>query len=168
MPIFSLSSLISQELTIGQETVKLDGITEVTSTNTRTITQHPVEQGFNISDAQHQMPKQITFKAWITDNPQSVIDDRVFANLANITGLNLVEGQVKKQLEKLEREADKGELITVKTKYALYKDFYCVSFSYTEDSRLGILINFSIMEKQDNADQDRTTANFSPDIGLWS
>lgn len=168
MPIFSLSSLTSESIKIGEFEVEVDGIMEVTPTNSRTITQHPVEQGFNISDAQHQMPIMVSFKAWITDNPQSVIDSRVFANLANSTGLNLVEGHIKKQLSGLEITANSGQLITVKTKYALYEDFYCVSFSYTESSKLGILINFSIMEKQDNADEDRNTINFSSDIGLWS
>lgn len=169
MPIFSLSSLVSSSITIGNETIDVDGLAEVTPTNSRTITQHPVEQGFNISDAQHQMPISVTFKAWITDNPQSILSDRVFASIANSTGLNLVEGNVKKQLEKLEAEANKGGLVTVKTKYSIYEDFYCVSFSYTETSALGIQINLSILEKQDNAEQERTTAFFESDlIGLWS
>lgn len=168
MAIFSFSSLVQDSITIGNETIKIDGLTEVSPTNSRTITQHPVEQGFNKSDAQHQMPIAVTFRAWVTDNPQSILDNRVFATLANSTGLNLVEGNIKKQLEKLESEANKGSLVTIKTKYSLYEDFYCVSFSYTETSSLGIQINVSILEKQDNADEDRATAFFSPDIGLWS
>lgn len=169
MPIFSLSSLTSDKITIGNETIQVDGIQEVTPTNSRTVTQHPVEQGFNISDAQHQMPISVAFKAWITDNPQSIIENRVFAALANLTGLNLVEGNIKKQIAKLEYEANKGGLVTVKTKYALYEDFFCLNFSYTESSSLGIVISLSLLEKQDNASDDRSTANFQSDIiGLWS
>jgi hypothetical protein len=168
MAIFSLSSLISSSITIGTDTIEVDGITAVTPTNSRTITQHPVEQGFNISDAQHQMPIAVTFQAWITDNPQSVVDSRVFASLANATGLNLVEGQVKKQLSKLENNANQGQLVTVKTKYAKYENYYCVNFSYSESSKMGILINISILEKQDNAEAIRATAFFSSDIGAWS
>ncbi len=168
MAIFSLSSIVGESLTIGTQTIDLDGITEVSPTNSRMITQHPVEQGYNISDAQHFLPIKATFKAWITDNPQSTIDNRVFATIANTTGINLVEGNVKKQLAKLETEANKGGLITVKTKYAIYQDFYCESFSYTETTRMGIEINFSIMEKQDTEDEDRGTVNFSPNLGLWS
>lgn len=169
MAIFSLSSLVSSTITIGVATIEVDGITQVSPKNSRTITQHPVEEGFNISDAQHQMPITVSFQAWITDNPQSILDERVFATLANSTGLNLVEGNVKKQLAKLEAEANKGSLVTVKTKYAKYKDYYCLDFSYKEDTKTGILINLSIMEKQDSSSDDRTTANFESDIiGLWS
>ena len=169
MPLFSLSGLIDQTITIGAEEIAVDGISEVASTNSRTITSHPVEEGFNISDAQHQLPVQVSFKAYITDNPQGILDaTRSLASLANSTGLNLVEGNVKKQLQKLEAEANKGSLVTIKTKYAKYIDYYFVSFSYTETTRMGIEINISIMEKQDSSDQDRTTAYFSPDIGLWS
>ena len=168
MPLFSLSSLVPNELTIGNQSIRVDGITEVSTTNSRMITSHPVEQGYNISDAQHQLPIKTTFKIWITDHPQSVIDDRVFATLANSTGLNLVEGNVKKQLQKMEEEANKGGLVTVKTKYSIYKDFYCENFSWTETSAMGIKISVSIMEKQENSDETRTTANFSPDLGLWS
>ena len=169
MAVFSLSSLVSESLTIGTQTIDLDGITEVNPTNARMITQHPVEQGYNISDAQHFLPIKATFKAWITDNPQSIIDNRVFATIANTTGINLVEGNVKKQLVKLETEANKGGLVTVKTKYAIYKDFYCESFTYLETSRMGIEITFSIMEKQDTQDENRGTAFFENQlIGLWS
>lgn len=169
MAIFSLSSLVKNSIKIGNETIKVDGISDVTTTNSRTVTQHPVEQGFNISDAQHQNPIPMKFRAWITDNPQSILDDRVFATLANSTGLNLVEGNVKKQLEKLEIEANKGGLVTIKTKYSLYEEYYCLDFSYTETSSLGIQINISILEKQDNSEEQRTTANFKTDtIGLWS
>lgn len=169
MPIFSLSGIISQELTIGDETIELDGITEVSSTNSRTITTHPVEEGYNISDAQHQNPIQVTFRAWVTDTPQSVLDTkRMMASIANFSGLNIVEGHVKKQLQKLEAEANKGGLVEVRTKYALYSDFYCVSFSYTEGTAKGIELNISLMEKQDSADDERGTANFSSDLGLWS
>lgn len=168
MPIFSLSSIISEEIKIGNDTIKLDGITEVSSTNSRTITQHPTEDGYNISDAQHQMPIKASFQAWITDTPQSILDKRVYATLPNITGLSLVEGNIKKQLSKLEKAANDGELITLKTKYAIYSDFYIESFSYRETSKMAILINFSIMERQDNTDLSRETANFSQDIGLWS
>jgi hypothetical protein len=169
MPIFSLSSLVDSSLTIGTQTIALDGITEVSSSNSRMITQHPVEQGYNISDAQHFLPIKATFKAWITDNPQSTIDERVFANIQNSIGLNLIEGNVKKQLDKIEAEANKGGLVTVKTKYAKYEDFFCESFSYTESTQTGILINFSIIEKQDTADKARGTANFDTNkIGLWS
>ena len=169
MAIFSLSSLIDQEITIGTTTIAVDGISEVSSTNSRVITSHPIEEKFNISDAQHQLPIQVSFKAWITDNPQSVLDgSRVKASLANSTGINLVEGYVKKQLQILELEANKGSLVTIKTKYAKYKDYYCVSFSYQENTTLGIQINISIMEKQDSSDKERGTAFFSPDLGLWS
>jgi hypothetical protein len=167
--IFSLSGLIDQEITIGTATIAVDGITVVSPTNSRTVTSHPVEDGFNISDAQHQLPIQVSFKAWITDNPQSALDgERVLASLANSTGINLVEGNVKKQLQKLETEANKGSLVTVKTKFAKYTNYYCVSFNYQETTKKGIEINISIMEKQDSSDDERGTANFSPDIGLWS
>ena len=169
MAIFSLASLVSSTITIGGETIQVDGLQEVSPTNSRTITQHPVEEGFNISDAQHQLPISVTFKAWITDNAQNVLDDRVYATLANSTGLNLVEGNVKKQLAKLEAEANKGSLVTVKTKYAKYTDYYCVNFSYSESSKMGILISLSIMEKQDSSATNRATVNFASDkIGLWS
>lgn len=168
MAIFSLAGLISQSLQIGAIEIPLDGITDVTPTNSRLITQHPTDEGFNISDAQHQLPIKVVFKAWITDTPQSVLDSRIFASIANATGLELVEGQVKKELAKIEKMANLGLLITVKTKYALYKDFYLEDFRYTETPKKGIQINFSIMEKQENVDDDRTTANFADDLGLWS
>jgi hypothetical protein len=180
MAIFSLSSLVSTTITIGTATIEVDGITTVSPINSRTITQHPIEEGFNISDAQHQMPVAVTFKAWITDNPQSVADmgrmftsalsdNIILSTLANATGLNLVEGNVKKQLAKLEAEANKGGLVTVKTKYAKYDKYYCVNFSYEETTKMGILISLSILEKQDNSASNRTTVFFASDkIGLWS
>lgn len=167
--IFSLSGLIDQEITIGTATIAVDGLMEVSSTNSRMVTSHPIEDGFNISDAQHQLPIQTSFKAWITDTPQSVLDtSKMVATLANSTGLNLVEGNVKKQLQKLEDEANKGSLVTIKTKYAKYKDYYCVSFNYSETTKQGIEISISIMEKQDSSDKERGTANFSSDLGTWS
>jgi len=145
----------------------IDGIMEVSVNNSRTTTLHPVETGSNLSDAQHQMPIEVSFSAWITDTPQSVIDQRVYTSLPNATGLQLVESHTKMQLEKLEKAVNAGKLVTINTKYAEYNDYYLISFSYTETSSSGILINFSIREKQDNSDNDRTTANFSPDIGIW-
>lgn len=169
MPIFSLSGLISDKLFVGNESVKLDGLVKVSPTNSRIVTEHPVEQGYNISDAQHQLPIQMSFQAWVTDNPQSILDSRVFTNIANSTGLDLVEGNVKKQLAKIESELNRGGLITLKTKYALYEDFYCTSFTYDETSTSAIQLNFTILEKMDNSGDDRTTAFFESDIiGLWS
>ena len=169
MAIFSLSALIEKSITIGNETIPVDAISRVSQSSTTTVTQHPVEQGFNISDAQHQMPIAVTFQAWITDNAQSMFSTRAYAELPNITGISIVEGHVKKQLEKLEREKNNGGLVTIKTKYAKYTDYYCLSFDYEETTRSGILINISIMEKQDNADDNRATAFFDTDtIGFWS
>lgn len=169
MPLFSLSSLVENSITIGGEEIQVDGIQRVSPTNSRTITTHPVEQGFNISDAQHQMPVTVSFQAWITDHAQSVLSKRAYAELPNITGINLVEGHVKRQLEVLEIEANKGSLVTIKSKYAKYIDYYCISFNYEETTKSGILINISILEKQDSSDKNRTTSNFDTDtIGFWS
>ena len=168
MPQFSLSGLISREITIGTATIPVDGIVEAQTSNTRTITQHPVEQGFNVSDAQHQMPIMVTLRAWITNHAQSIIDKRAYLNLPNITGLQLVESHVQRQLAALEEQANAGGLVTVRTKNSLYENYYCVAFDYTENDDNGILITMSIMEKQESG-QDRSTVNFKSDlIGLWS
>lgn len=168
MPQFSLSNLVKKEIKIGNATIAVDGIVEVQATNSRMITQHPVEQGYNISDAQHQMPITVTLRAWITNHAQSLIDKRAYMNLPNITGLQLVESHVQNQLAQLEAEANNGGLVTVRTKNALYENYYCVSFDYTENSDNGILINMSLLEKQETG-TDRATINFKSDvIGLWS
>ena len=164
---FSLTPLTNPYIQLDNVFVLIDGIMEVSVNNSRTTTLHPVETGSNLSDAQHQMPIEVSFSAWITDTPQSVIDQRVYTSLPNATGLQLVESHTKIQLEKLEKAVNAGKLVTINTKYAEYNDYYLISFSYTETSSSGILINFSIREKQDNSDNDRTTANFSPDIGIW-
>ena len=164
---FSLTPLTNPYIQLDNVFVLIDGIMEVSVNNSRTTTLHPVETGSNLSDAQHQMPIEVSFSAWITDTPQSVIDQRVYTSLPNATGLQLVESHTKIQLEKLEKAVNAGKLVTINTKYAEYEDYYLISFSYTETSSSGILINFSIREKQDNSDNDRTTANFSPDIGIW-
>jgi hypothetical protein len=166
--IFSLSPTTSPFIQLDNVRVLLDGITEVSVSNVRTTTLHPVETGSNITDAQHQQPIEMSFRAWITDTPQSLIDSRVFTNLPNVLGAQLVESHTKIQLEKLEKAVNQGKLATVKTKYAEYNDYYLTSFSYSETSNSGLLINFSIRERQDDSVEDRTTASFSPDIGLWS
>lgn len=166
--IFSLLPTTSKFLKFDNVKIPLDGIVEVSTSNTRTTTIHPVETGSNITDAQHQQPIETSFTAWITDTPQSIIDERTLTNLPNVFGASLVESHTKVQLEKLEKSANQGKLITVKTKYAEYEDYYLIGFSYSESSKSGLLINFSIRERQDDSSTDRTTANFSSDIGLWS
>ena len=164
---FSLSPLTSQFIQLGNIKVPVDGIMEVSHNNSFVNPLHPVETGSNISDAQHTMPIETSFTAWITDTPQSIIDKRAFLSLPNITGLQLVESHTKVQLEKIEKSAGKGNLVTVRTKYSLFEEYYLLSFSYTETSTSGLLINFTIRERQDDSDNNRTTANFSSDLGLW-
>lgn len=166
--MFSLAGLIDNVLIIGDEEIPLDGIVEVTPTNSRAVTSHPVEDGSTISDAIHQLPITMTFTAWVTDTAQSILDRRTYTNLANITGLDLLESHIIKQLKKLEKEANRGALVTLKTKYSKYTDYYLISFTYSESSRKGIAINFTIQERQVNNEDDRVTANFSSDLGAWS
>lgn len=168
MPQFSLSGLIQRTITIGNESIDVDGIVEAKMSNSRTITKRPIEKGFNVSDAQHQLPIQVTLRAWITNHAQSILDTRAYMNLANVTGLQLIESHVQKQLAKLETEANNGGLVTVRTKNALYENYYCPVFNYTENDDNGILITMALMEKQETG-QDRSTINFKSDlIGLWS
>ena len=169
MPIGSLAFLLDNAIIFDGVAVKVDGITGVSPANSKIVTQHPIEDGFNISDAQHYQPIQVSFQAWITDTPQSLFDSRVLTAASNSSGLNVSESHVKKQLETIEGYANTGALISVKTKYAQYEDYYLLSFSYTETSEQAILISFAIMELQTSADESRTTANFDNDVlGLWS
>jgi hypothetical protein len=168
MPQFSLSGLVQREITIGNATIKVDGIVEAHPTNSRTVTQHPVEQGYNISDAQHQLPIMVTLRAWITNHAQSAIDRRGYMNLPNVAGLQLIESHVQNQLAKLEKEANDGGLVTVRTKNFLYQNYYCLAFDFTETDDNGILITMAIMERQDTS-SERATVKFKTDtIGLWS
>jgi hypothetical protein len=168
MPQFSLSGLVQREITIGNATIKVDGIVEAQATNSRTVTQHPVEQGYNISDAQHQLPVMVTLRAWITNHAQSAIDRRGYMSLPNATGLQLIESHVQNQLAKLENEANNGGLVTVRTKNFLYQNYYCLAFDFTENDDNGIFITMAIMERQDTS-TERATAKFKIDtIGLWS
>jgi hypothetical protein len=89
-------------------------------------------------------------------------------NLPNVAGLQLIESHVQNQLSALEKEANDGGLVTVRTKNFLYQNYYCLAFDFTETDDNGILITMAIMERQDTS-SDRATSNFKTDtIGLWS
>jgi len=169
MPIGSLAFLVENAIIFDGVAISVDGITSVSPANSKIVTMHPIEDGFNISDAQHYQPIQMSFQAWISDTPQSAYDSRVLTAASNSSGLNVTESYTKRQLETIEGYANTGALISVKTKYAQYEDYYLLSFSYTETTEQALLISFAIMERQTSAEENRTTANFSNDVlGLWS
>lgn len=89
------------------------------------VTQHPVEQGADVSDYVRAKPHSLTVQGIIAKFP--MVDPETEPE----------KNRVAKAFERLERAVDGGELVTVQTGLKVYRSMAIVGLSVTREARNG-------------------------------
>lgn len=106
------------------DNIVIDSCREETHTLTNTITDHPVEQGFNISDHVRPEPDMLTLTCFVSNTPlnreqqtRSVQEGSVQFETTSSEGrqIGAVGGRGEKAFERLKKLRDEGTLVSIYT-----------------------------------------------------
>ena len=114
------------------------------------ITDHPVEQGANISDHSRPMPDSFTMECVVSNTP--ILPDAAGARPEN------KPGRAKATYEALKKLRDEGTLIDVVTSLVTYKSMVVKSVSIPRDAKTSDCLKFSITLKQIRVVKNKLTA----------
>ena len=115
------------------------------------ITDHPVEQGANISDHSRPMPDSFTMECVVSNTP--ILPDAAGARPEN------KPGRAKATYEALKKLRDEGTLIDVVTSLVTYKSMVVKAVSIPRDAKTSDALKFSITLKQIRVVKNKLTAS---------
>jgi len=132
-----------------------------THSKERTVTSHPVENGFRITDSSRRLPTVLSFTGIISDTP--------------ITGVGLIVQAVTQAVlqsrallakEKLDRWYDDGEPLFVATSIGNYREMLIKKYSITRDSNSGQALEFNLVLQEIQIGSRTTVASLIDDDAL--
>jgi len=106
------------------------------------ITDHPVEEGIDITDHIKRLPKSIEINGLISNTPIYLEKEDRESPITTDTGS--IEDRVEVAYTKLEEIMSVGELITVVTTLAEYDNMVIANFSVTRNAQNGNVLNASL------------------------
>lgn len=126
------------------------------------VTDHPVEAGFNVTDHSRPEPDQVTFECLISDTPLSLDQLQRASNsgaaaLGVDTDIVAVPGYSKKALDDLRQLQLSGVLCTVSTTLKTYTSMMIVSISVPRDSKTFAALRFNMTMKYVRIVQNKLT-----------
>ncbi len=116
---------------------KADATPTQTHTKERTLTSHPVENGFRITDHSRKMPKILSFQGIISDTPIGL-----FSSLQTSTTF---QSRSLKAKAKLDDWFDDGEPLYAATSIGAYDNMILKRLSITRDVNSGDAIFFDLL-----------------------
>ena len=120
--------------------VTLDASVEEQHRKQNEITEHPVEEGVNISDHIRRRPAEITIQGVITDTPLYITPSLFAPN--PVDGRASTQARVAAAYDRLEQIMDDGELIDVVTTLRDYQNMHPTSFEVTRNAETGNVLSF--------------------------
>ncbi len=127
--------------------VTFDASLEETHVLASEVTEHPVEEGTNISDHIRRLPKTLEINGLVTNHPLFL--------LPSLTAPSPIQGdnqrqsdRVKAAYDELERIHDDGELITVVTSLREYTSMAISGMSVIRNNANGNVLNATISLKE--------------------
>ena len=143
----------------GLDIVTFDATLQETQTFTSEVTEHPVEQGADITDHVRPKPIELRIQGIITETPLD--DSLIMAAAKAVPGLGLLassaftlnsmlsnSGVVRGAFNSLRAIRDSGQPITVSTKYRSYSSMVITELAFTRDQHTGdaMAISLSLRE----------------------
>lgn len=126
------------------DTVEVDSCMEETHELTNTVTDHPVETGFNISDHNRPNPDLLTLHCFVSNTPLSLAQMQSAARAGldvDDTKVSSTPSRADNAFQRLKAMRDSGQLITVATTLK----------TYTASSTEGLTISsLSVSRTKDN------------------
>ena len=128
------------------------------------VTQHPIEDGSNITDHVIQEPKTISIVAKISDASFTFLEDDIFTETRRLevgqtAGVRRVaqEGRSQLALEALEAIRDEAQVFTLSTRDQVFPNCVFTSFSIPRDKDTGqaSIMEFTVQEVE-TVDRDST------------
>lgn len=132
------------------DTIELDASISESHMGEVEITEHPVEQGANVSDHARPKPDILTIEGMVSNTPvnrsqnQRKIESQGF-QLTSATNADSIVGQpgvAETAYTKLLALKDSGKLITVATKLRAYQNMILKSLTVPRDSKTGDVLRF--------------------------
>lgn len=106
------------------ESIEIDSCLDESHQLTNTVTDHPVEQGFNISDHVRPNPDQVTLRCFVSNTPLSVDQTKSAVRQGAVnfdtTAPQVIEGRGNQAFLQLKKLRDEGTLIEVVTTLKTY------------------------------------------------
>jgi hypothetical protein len=151
-----------KKTTIGA--IQLDASIEETHTRTNQVTDHPVEEGFNISDHIRPMPESINIKGIISNTPVVFLASK-FAKSPIVGDNQRTRNRVKAADDEFLRIMNNGELKDIITSLRTYKDMAVTSYVVNRSAQLGNVLSFDIqLQKVVTAKTQVTKDNLPKDV----
>lgn len=125
----------------------LDASLEETHTSASEVTEHPVEEGTNISDHIRRLPETLVINGVVTNHPLFLLPS--FTAPSPIQGDNLsLSDRVKAAYDKLKEIHDAGTLVKVVTSLRDYSNMAITGFSVLRNAPNGDVLNATISMRE--------------------
>jgi hypothetical protein len=121
----------------------IDAVLSETHTISAEVTDHPVEQGFNVTDHIRRLPDSITLECIVTDAPFDPVEGDEPPSSTAYAYLNAIVGG--------------SELINVVTSVRTYESMAVTSISITRDARTARALKFTAQLRQVRVVENRLT-----------
>lgn len=127
--------------------IDIDSCLDETHTMTNTVTDNPVEEGFNVTDHSRPDPDVVTLRCFVSNTPFSTDQVKTAQRSGDVdfetTAPETIEGRGKNAFDKLKKMRDDGAIISVVTTLR----------NYTVSSTEGMMIqNLTIPRTRQNYD----------------
>ncbi len=125
----------------------LDASLEETHTSASEVTEHPVEEGTNISDHIRRLPETLVINGVVTNHPLFLLPS--FTAPSPIQGDNLtLSDRVKAAYDKLKEIHDAGTVVKVVTSLRDYTNMAITGFSVLRNAASGDVLNATISMRE--------------------
>ncbi len=125
----------------------LDASLEETHTSASEVTEHPVEEGTNISDHIRRLPETLVINGVVTNHPLFLLPS--FTAPSPIQGDNLaLSDRVKAAYDKLKEIHDAGTIVRVVTSLRDYTNMAITGFSVLRNAPNGDVLNATISMRE--------------------
>lgn len=134
-------------VTVPAATIAADAVVSETHTRTNTVTDHPVEEGANISDHSRPEPDRVSVELYVSDTPASVEQMQRAQKFMQQAGLGAVlnpdgessvaavPGYSRAVRDRLDGYRLAGQLVTVATAIKLYQSMVIESIAETRTAK---------------------------------
>lgn len=149
------------------DTITLDVSVAETYTGEVEVTEHPVEEGFNVVDHARAKPDMLTIEGVVSNTPLSMSQQRRLVQAASgvqfetTTQQDQIEGQpgyAEAAFAKLEELRKTGKLVTVLTKLKTYEEMVLVSLVVPRNSTTGDALRFTAVFKHIRVVKNKLTS----------
>lgn len=119
--------------------VRMDASLEETHDKSVAVTEHPIEDGSNITDHIRTMPEQINITGMVSNTP--IVFLASTRAPSPIKGKNRSRDRVKTAYEELRRIMNKGERVTVVTSLRKYENMVLQNLTVSRNVQLGNVLH---------------------------